>query len=286
MWNKPHGAIVFRSAGTLYRLKRRQAVPSHPFLPGCEEEHVDNLRTGPNFHHSSTGNRTWASLVLAVPVIFWLVANACGGTSQSGSSTPHSTIDPGASATSVRPPSLRSFPCKEWPEACEMRQRLEQATLSRDQKALLALWLPVTVECTQPLVGVDAPTELCEGAEAGERRTGYLLGNESRAVAMPASAVTGLPPEADAGTFRAATMGCPAEGGQLDCSRHFIVVFTWHRPDGVRFLWLYDCDAVQGVVRMLRALMHGEGVTSVLVAGGDTGVHPLLPDGFTFLAVE
>lgn len=180
----------------------------------------------------------------------------------------------------------RRFPCDQWPEPCDVLRRIEAATAAGDRATLLSMWAPIAVTCTQPLQGVDAPAKLCEGAEPGEMRDGYLLGNEARYVAMPASSVGVLPASADPATYRVTTIGCPAVQARLDCSHQFMLVFSWSDQRGVQSFTLYEFDALLSAVKARRVLLHMDGSTDVLATGGETGTHPLLPGNYDFMVAR
>lgn len=221
----------------------------------------------------------------AVGLSIAVCAISCGPGGANDTAVPGASGGTSGPATADASPSASLFPCDQWPAPCAMLERIEDITASSDLPGLLSLWAPTIIECTEPLQGVDPPAELCEGAAAGELRAGYLVGNESRLVAVPDRSIRVLSPNIIAVTFTAVTIGCPGEAGAPDCSREYTIVFSWLDAAGVRHLTLYECDGLHNAIRARRTLLHSDGVTDILIAGGETRMHPLLPDQFTFLTL-
>ncbi|HVA92548.1 MAG TPA: hypothetical protein VNL71_22230 [Chloroflexota bacterium] len=216
-------------------------------------------------------------LVAAVTIL----AAACGGSS--GSATPSvappltatAAIDPPASPALTAAPTATQHPIEPCPEqsVCYLGHSLAAALKSGDATLILDHWPAQAATSPGDVPQLGGPFPLCDGAAAGEVRSGYtLLGSTEGSVLSKAQVGTlfGTPPYSGS-PWALRTVGCPPSTGATPCSDGAIIVLSTQSV-GPDLLVGLSLDAGSWTINFVRrGPLFQEDLDSVLVNGGIVG---------------
>ncbi len=252
----------------------------------------------------------WMSLAVGVALVFLA---ACGGSSTGGrTATPPLQIDVTSPAASVdpavtpRPPTVKVAPTSAGSSAtqstpgpcpnenaCTVGRALASALSRGDADFVLGHWPAAQFTCPGPAAkGEGQPLPLCDGAPAGEVRTGYLVSGSTTAFADSREGIAAwirTPPRAG-GAWALRTVGCPPGSGAPACSDRALIVMTAGTPVKGPDV-LFDVAQSGGqwrITGLMRGATFQPALDLVLVNGGFVAAesHSSVPAGTRFYRVN
>jgi hypothetical protein len=196
------------------------------------------------------GGSTWPRLVLlAMALVGALLAVSCGGDDNKSTS-----VNPAVSPTST-PAATAATAVATSPGACpaeaicsDARQLLD-ALNRHDADAILGRMQIQEFTCPGgPAIGDGSPYPLCDGATAGEKRSGYREANSVTFVVVSRDQQAqglALGPGAAPWVWSLRTIGCPPAAGQTPCASRGLVVAA-PQGTGARDYFIFDLSVGTG----------------------------------------
>lgn len=204
---------------------------------------------------NSIGSRRPGLALLAMALVGALLAVSCGGDDNKSTS-----VNPAVSPTSTPSATAVATSSGSCPAEtiCSDARQLLDALNRHDADAILGRMQIQEFTCPGgPAIGDGSPYPLCDGATAGEKRSGYRVANSVTFVVVSRdqmAEVLALGPNAAPWVWTLRTIGCPPAAGQSPCATRGLVVAA---PQGTRardyFIFDLSVGAGDWAIRQLTA---------------------------------